>query len=94
MTDVPPNFGGFVALWRDGKLYLMRYGRGQVQEAMQFTPLNLLQVRKTLDQMIAQGIEEGVITEEHQRQSALLPSTRDLEKLVPRERVDRIAGSD
>ena len=94
MVDVPPDFGGFLAFWKDGKLILGRYGQGQLQEAMRFTPLNLLQAHKTLGQIIDQAVQEGVITEEHLRQSDLLPSSRDLERIIPRDQVDRIAGSD
>lgn len=94
MADIPPDFGGFLAFWERGKAFLCRYGRGQLQEAMQFTPLNLLQAHKTLGQVIEQGVRDGMISEEHLRQSNLLPSTDELHKVIPREQADRIAGSD
>ena len=95
MVDVPPDFGGFLAFWdSDGKLILARYGHGWLQEAMEFTPLNLLQAHKTLGQVIDQAVKDGVITEEHLRQASLLPSSRDLENVIPRDQVDEIAGSD
>lgn len=94
MADIPPDFGGFLTFWREGKVILCRYGHGQLQEAMQFTPLNLLQAHKTLGQMIEQGVNDGTISEEHLRQSNLLPTTDELNKIIPREQADRIAGSD
>lgn len=92
MTIVPPDFGGLLSYWLGHRAYLVRYGQGRPIEGIQFTPLNLLQARKQLDELIKQGEASGEITDEHRRQSEQLPVTEGLDKIMPRDQVDRIAG--
>lgn len=97
---MPPDFGGLVGLWsepappRMPHVLIARYGLGAPQEVLNLTPLNVLQLRKMLDDLITTGETNGFITEEHHRQSALLPTSQGLEKIIPRSEVDKIAGSD
>lgn len=101
MSFVPPDFGGFLSVWdpRGPRALVVRYGKGQPQEGLHLTPLNLLQLRAQLDGLIEQGERLGHITEEHHRQSEQLPPVEtpaeDFEKNTPpRSRVDEIAGPD
>lgn len=89
---VPPDFGGFLAYWLGDRAVLSRYGHGKAIEGVTMTPLNLLQARKMLDELIEQGEVSGRITDEHRRQSGQLPPTEGLDSIMPRERVDEIAG--
>ena len=101
MSFVPPDFGGFLAVWdpRDPHALVVRYGKGKPVEGLTLTPLNLLQLRGQLDLLIEQGVKAGYITDKHYSQSEQLPplsGTVDevIEKLPPRAHVDRIAGTD
>lgn len=91
---VPPDFGGFVGYWLRGRAVLSRYGHGQPVEGVTMTPLNLLQARKILDELVAQGEACGAITDEHRRQAGQLRVTKGLDTIMPRDRVDEIAGPD
>ena len=90
--SVPPDFGGFIGYWLDGRAVLSRYGHGKAIEGVTMTPLNLLQARKLLDDLIKQGEASGEITDEHRRQAGQLPTTEGLDTVMPREQVDEIAG--
>jgi hypothetical protein len=90
--DIPPDFGGFLGYWIEDHAMLVRYGKGKPIEGVSMTPLNLLQARKTLDALIAQGDSVGHITEEHRHQAAQLPSVEGLDEIIPRSKVDEIAG--
>lgn len=92
MGIVPPDFGGLVSYWLGDRAYLVRYGKGEPIEGIQFTPLNLLQARKQLDALIEQGEASGQITDEHRRQSEQLPVSQGLDNVMPRDQVDKIAG--
>lgn len=91
---VPPDFGGLLSYWHDGACYLVRYGKGRPLEGIGLTPLNALQAHKTLGQMIEIGKQEGIITDEHLRQSEQLPVAPGLDNVMPRDQVDKIAGPD
>lgn len=92
MSSVPDDFGGMIGYWLGGRAYLVRYGRGAPIEGVQMTPLNLLQARKLLGDLIEIGEKDDTITDEHRRQSSQLPTSRGLEGTMPRDEVDRIAG--
>lgn len=94
MSEIPADFGGFIGYWLDGHAYLVRYGRGKPIEGVQMTPLNALQARKLLDGLIETGVRDGLITDEHVRQSGQLPRTEGVDDIPPRADVDRIAGPD
>lgn len=94
MANVPPDFGGFLGYWFEGKAVLSRYGRGKPVEGVVMTPLNLLQARKIIDDLIDQGMESGKLTNEHFLQSEQLEVARGLENIMPRDQVDEIAGPD
>lgn len=94
MTQIPPDFGGFLGFWSDGDAYLVRFGRGNPVESVRMTPLNALQARKLIDDLIEQGMREGHITKEHLQQARQMPSSAGLERIIPRDQVDKIAGSD
>jgi hypothetical protein len=71
---IPPEFGGLVGAWLDDDhAMVLRVGHGRIIEGIQLTPLNALQMRQNLDELIRRGKSEGKITEEHERQSRELP---------------------
>jgi hypothetical protein len=94
VTSIPDDFGGLIGYWLDGHAYLVRYGRGAPVEGIQFTPLNLLQARKLVDDLIRQGESNGSLTAEHREQSRQLPVAEGLDDVMPRGEVDEIAGAD
>lgn len=83
MSLIPDDFGGLVAYWQPARprAFIVRYAHGVAVEALQLTPLNVLQLRKTIDAVIADGRSAGYITSEHDAQSAELPvsSPRDID---------------
>lgn len=71
---IPESFGGLLGAWVDDDHALIaRVGYGRIQEAMMLTPLNALQLRRNMDELISRGKADGRITDEHERQSAELP---------------------
>lgn len=68
------DFGGLIGAWIDDEhAFVARVGHGRIQEAMQLTPLNALQLRRNVDELIRRGKTDGRITEEHEQQSSELP---------------------
>lgn len=71
---IPEGFGGLIGAWLDDEhAIVMRVGHGRIVEGIQLTPLNALQMRRNVDELIRRGKAEGKITEEHERESAELP---------------------
>ena len=91
--NIPADFGGLIGFWRGDRALVARYGQGQIIEGMVLTPLNLLQARKIITDLIAQGEASGEITVAHHAQCEQLPTT-GLEGLMPRDQVDKIAGTE
>jgi hypothetical protein len=70
---IPEEFGGLVGAWVEDYAVALRVGHGRIVESMRFTPLNLLQMRQNLDELIRRGKAEGRITEELEREAKQLP---------------------
>jgi hypothetical protein len=71
---IPEEFGGLVGAWLDDEhAMVLRVGYGKIIEGIRLTPLNALQMRQNLDELIRRGKAEGKITEEHEREAKQLP---------------------
>jgi hypothetical protein len=68
------DFGGLVAGWLTPEhSFVAHVAHGRITEVMRLTPLNTLQLRANVDELIRRGKAEGYITEEHVRESLELP---------------------
>lgn len=68
------DFGGLVGGWLTHEhSFIAHVAYGRITEVMRLTPLNTLQLRANVDELIRRGKAEGYITEEHVRESISLP---------------------
>lgn len=77
MDGIPSDFGGLLAAWTHPRRALIaRFGHGEYQEGIHLTPLNVLQLQKTVEHLVDKGMREGHITDEDVAQADALGAPR------------------
>lgn len=68
------EFGGLVGGWLTGEhSFVAHVAHGRITDVIRLTPLNTLQLRANVDELIRRGRAEGYITDQHEREAAELP---------------------